>query len=89
MEATRFLTVHYLDGTSETFSFAKQAVDQFDMMNRLHTAMTSDRIVIEANERLHIIPVTSIKRVEFSPLPEKLPQGIIKGANLHDSFHST
>ncbi|MCU7918143.1 MAG: hypothetical protein KZQ88_06725 [Candidatus Thiodiazotropha sp. (ex Dulcina madagascariensis)] len=85
MEANRFLTVHYLDGKSETFTFARQATDQYDQMNKLHAAMTTDRIVIEADGRLHIIPLSSVKRLEFSPVPGKLPEGIIKGATLNVS----
>ena len=86
MEANRFLTVHYLDGTHETFSFPKQATDQFDMMSKLNAAMTADRFTIEADGRLHIIPLSSIRRLEFSPVPGKLPQGVIRGAALNEAL---
>ena len=86
MDANRFLTIHYLGGETETFTFAKQAGDQYDQMNKLHNAMKVDRIVIEAEGRLHIIPLSAIKRLEFSPLPEQLPDGIIKGAMLNDTY---
>ncbi|MES9950669.1 MAG: hypothetical protein ABW118_17060 [Candidatus Thiodiazotropha sp.] len=83
MEASRFLTVHYLDGSSETFTFPKQAKDQYDQMSKLHDAMTTDRLVIEADSSLHVIPLNSVKRFEFSPLPDKLPDGIIRHASLN------
>lgn len=82
MEASRFLTIHYTDATNETFIFPKQAIDHFDLMKKLHKAMTIDRIVIEADGRLHIIPLFAVKRLEFSPVPDKLPDGVIKGATL-------
>jgi hypothetical protein len=80
MEARRFLTIHYMDGSSETFTFPKQAKDNIELMRKLHDAMTADRILIEAEQSLHLIPLSSVKRIEFSPTPDKLPNGIIRNA---------
>ncbi|MBT3046907.1 MAG: hypothetical protein AB2593_19300 [Candidatus Thiodiazotropha sp.] len=52
-------------------------------MSKLHDAMTADRIVIEADSCLHIIPLNAVKRFEFSPLPDTLPEGIIRNASLN------
>jgi hypothetical protein len=82
MEVSRFLTIHYVDGMSETFIFPKQATDHFDLMKKLNKTMTVDRLVIEADGSLHIIPLSAVKRFEFSPVPETLPEGIIRGATL-------
>ncbi|MEL0584049.1 MAG: hypothetical protein AAES65_04110 [Candidatus Thiodiazotropha sp. (ex. Lucinoma kazani)] len=84
MDISRFLTVHYADGTSETFIFPKQASDRFDLMKKLHTAMTTDRILIEADDSLHVIPLSAVKRLEFSPVPDEMPEGIIRGATLNN-----
>ncbi|MEW8051157.1 MAG: hypothetical protein AB2809_12335 [Candidatus Thiodiazotropha sp.] len=83
MEASRFLTVHYLDGSSETSTFPRQAKDQYDQMSKLHDAMTTDRLAIEADSSLHVIPLNAVKCFEFSPLPDKLPDGIIRHASLN------
>ncbi|MDJ0806538.1 MAG: hypothetical protein QNJ78_06855 [Gammaproteobacteria bacterium] len=82
MDISRYLTIHYTDGTSETFVFPKQASDRFDLMKKLHTAMTTDRILIETDASLHVIPLCAVKRMEFSPVPDELPDGIIRGATL-------
>lgn len=83
MAASRFLTIHYLDGSNETFTFPKQAKDHFDLMSKLNDAMKTDRFVIEADGHLHVIPLSSIKRLQFSPAPDTLPHGVISGASLN------
>jgi hypothetical protein len=83
MAASRFLVIHYLDGTSETFTFPKQAKDHYDLMGKLNDAMKADRLTIEADGHLHIIPLSAIKRLQFSPTPESLPGEVIKQASLN------
>ncbi len=81
MAADRWLRIEYLDGTSETFSFPKQAMDDYEQMQRLREALTADRIVLESEGMLHIIPLTAVKWIDFAPSPEKLPDQVIKGAS--------
>ncbi|MEW8220525.1 MAG: hypothetical protein AB2747_14835 [Candidatus Thiodiazotropha taylori] len=83
MAASRFLVIHYLDGTSETFTFPKQVKDHYDLMGKLNDAMKTDRLVIEADGHLNIIPLSGIKRLQFSPAPETLPAEVIKQASLN------
>ncbi len=85
MEADRFMTVHYLDGTREIYSFPQQAKDQYDLMSKIKTALTADRITIEVEGILTTIPLAAVKRIEFSPSPTKLPDEVIVGAKLEDS----
>jgi hypothetical protein len=42
--------------------------------------MSADRIVLEVEGILHIIPMTAVKRIDFSPVPPKLPDEVIRGA---------
>ena len=44
--------------------------------------MESDKLIIEADGRLHVIPWSSVKLVELSSLPAALPFGAIKGAKV-------
>jgi hypothetical protein len=51
-------------------------------MRGLREGLGADRIVLEADGILHIIPLTAVKRIDFSPLPAKLPEQVIRGARL-------
>lgn len=84
MQPERFLTVHYLDGTTETYSFPKQAKDQYELANKMQSIMNLDRITMDVDGILSVIPLTAVKRLEFSPTPAALPDGIITGAKLLD-----
>jgi hypothetical protein len=44
--------------------------------------MESDKLVIEVEGRLIVIPWSSIKQLEVSPVPASLPFGAIKGAKV-------
>lgn len=82
MPVERWLRIDYIDGTSDTYSFPKQASDDYDQSHRLSEALQADRIVFESDAQLHIIPLSAIKRINFSPAPAKLPDQVIKGATL-------
>lgn len=82
MPVERWLRIDYVDGTSETYSFPKQATDNYDQTYRLNEALQADRIVLESDGQLHIIPMSAIKRIHFAPAPAKLPDQVIKDASL-------
>lgn len=81
MSVDRWLRIEYTDGTSETFSFPQQAKDDHEQMQRLREAMKADRIALEVDGLLHIIPMSAVKRLDFSPAPSKLPDFVVKGAS--------
>ncbi len=80
MAMDRWLRVEYVDGTSETFSFPKQVDDDYEQMQKFREAMRSDRIVLEVEGLVHVIPMSAIKRVDLSPAPTNLPDFVIRGA---------
>ena len=80
MSMDRWLRVEYVDGTSETFSFPKQVDDDYEQMQKLREAMRADRIVLEVDGLVHVIPMSAIKHVDFSPAPRNLPDFVIRGA---------
>ena len=81
MTVDRWLRIEYLDGTDETFTFPKQAKDEYDFSVRFREILSADRIVLESEGQLHIIPLSAVKRLDFSPAPspQKLPDQVIKG----------
>ena len=85
MHSDRFMTIHYLDGSRETYSFPKQAKDQYDLVSKMKSALTTDRITIEVDGILSLIPLVAVKRIDFSPSPATLPDEVIVGAKLEDN----
>jgi hypothetical protein len=47
-------------------------------------ALESDKLVIEAEGKLVIIPWASIKHLELTPAPPAVPFGSIKGAKISE-----
>ena len=79
MSVDRWLRIDFMDGTSETYSFPKQAKDEYDQSQRIREALSADRVVLESEGQLHIIPMSAIKRLHFAPAPVKLPEYVIQG----------
>jgi hypothetical protein len=86
MEEQRFLTIHYMDGTSDSFTFSKQAKDDYDLATRLKKALTADRIVMEMEGVLTIIPMSAVKRMDFSPVVGSLPEDVIQGVEPYEGY---
>ena len=77
----RALSVYFNDGTSLKFAFPVQS-DEANMAARIEEARAQNSLVIEAEGRLIWIPITSIRHMEITPAPEKLPPSVIHGAKL-------
>jgi len=45
-------------------------------------AMESDKLAIEAEAKLVIVPWASVQHIEVTPPPAALPFGVIKGARV-------
>lgn len=85
MEATNAeriinLTIHYTNGKQQHFEFISPEVrvgEQANLGTRLHKMLTSDPIILELADKLLVIPIHNIQSIEISPVPPKLPEGII------------
>jgi hypothetical protein len=77
------MTVFFLDGTKATFSYPQQAgVDQAAIVANVKKAIESERLVLEVDGDLIVIPIRSVKYVHVSPAPRHLPSGILRGARI-------
>jgi hypothetical protein len=79
--AKRRMTVFHTDGSKTSFSFPKQA-DPVSMAGEIAKALDKDKIVVEADGAMFLIPLGNVKYVQLTPAPEKLPSGVIKGASV-------
>jgi hypothetical protein len=83
MSDERKLSIHFNNGTQMEVSFPKQlkhgGTAVLDAFRRL---MESDKLTIEADGRLLVIPWNSVKYLELNPVPSSLPFEVIKGASV-------
>jgi hypothetical protein len=79
--AKRRMTVFHTDGSKTSFLFPKQT-DATMMAGEVAKALEKDKIVVEADGAMFLIPLNNVKYIQLTPAPEKLPAGVIKGASV-------
>ena len=83
MNEDRRMTVYFNNGTNMEMTFPAQIKNStaavLEGMKRL---METDKLVIEEEGRLIVIPWASVNHLELSPVPAALPFGAIKGAHI-------
>jgi hypothetical protein len=77
------LTVFFLDGTNASFRYPRQAgTDPATIASTVKKAIDSERLVLEANGDLVVIPIRSVKYIQVSPAPAHLPGGILRDTEI-------
>jgi hypothetical protein len=83
MRETVYGTIYFMDKTKLMLRWPRQAgSDPVEIAVTVRKALESDRIMAEVEGRLLIIPVRNIKYIEVSPAPQKLPKGVLLGAEI-------
>jgi len=83
MNDERQMTIHFNNGAQLKVAFPKQIKNSpAAVLESVKRAMESDKLAIEAEGRLIVIPWSSVKQLEVDPVPSALPFGAIKGAHL-------
>lgn len=83
MNEDKQLTVHFNNGNKLNVTFPTQIKNSpAAVLEGLKRAMESDKLVLEAEGRLLVIPWASVQQVEITPVPVALPFGVIKGARV-------
>ena len=83
MNDDKHLTIHFNNGTKMEVAFPIQIKNSTAaVLESIKKALESDKLVIEAEGKLVIIPWYSIKHVELTPIPSAVPFGSIKGARI-------
>ena len=74
------LTFSFLDGTSMAASFPRQKdTDPLVVAANVKKAIDREKIVVEVDGKLLIIPMTSVKVITLDPMPDHLPANVIRG----------
>ncbi len=83
MNEDRRMVVHYNNGTKLELSFPTQIRNSATaVLEAMKKVMESDKLVVEAEGRLIVIPWASVRQLEVVPVPPSLPFGAIKGAKV-------
>jgi hypothetical protein len=82
MDQERGVTIHYMDGTKAHLRFPKQVKSDDSVSVRLERVLDKDALLLEVDGSLMIVPFSSIKYLQVSPAPNKLPDYVIKGGSL-------
>jgi hypothetical protein len=80
MSEKRGIVIYFMDGSTKTLEFPKQAPDDQTQAHRLKEALAARNLVVEAEGALIVIPFENIKYLQAYPAPAKVPDYTIKGA---------
>ena len=69
------VTIHFTDGTTQCFEFEAPEIDPMTSASRLEKFLIREQLQIHLSDRVLIIPMRSIKCMEFTPVP-RLPSDI-------------
>ncbi len=83
MNEDRKLTIYFNNGTQMNVSFPVQIKNSTAaVLEAMKKMGQSDKLAIEAEERLIVIPWSSVQHIELAPIPAAVPFGAIKAARI-------
>ena len=84
MKDEKYLTIHFVDGTKMEVSFPTQIKNSMGaLVEASKRLLEAEKLVIECDGKVLVIPWSSVKYVEATAVPEAaLPVGSIKRANV-------
>ena len=85
MAQDRFLTVYFLDGSDMSINFPKQPGNPLLLAKRVQAALDADQFTLEIDGQLMMIPKSSVKFMTVSPVPDELPETVIRGGKFVDA----
>lgn len=80
-----FLAMHFMDGTKLMVRYPRQAGhDAATIGAAVKRAIDADKIAVEVDGDLLVIPMRNVKYIQVSPAPEHLPSGVIRQGKIVD-----
>jgi hypothetical protein len=86
MTNKRYLTIHFTDGSKLSVTFPKQIEDFNQMAIRVQKALDANKLAIEIDGELFVIPMNNVKYLQVTPAPEKMPETIIRDGSLINDY---
>lgn len=75
------LVIRFMDGAEERFEYARLPQDDVNLVARIEEALDAKHLIVEVEGKLIVYPFHSIKAIEVSPVPAKLPRIVMKKAH--------
>ena len=85
MTQKRNMVIHFMDGTKIAYDFPKQVEDLL-VASRMAKLLENQYVVVEADGAMFFYPVNNIKSIQLYPIPKKLPDYVIHGAESVEVF---
>ena len=82
MAKTFRLVIHFVDGSTLDAEVPAQTDDPHKQLKNIRSAMDIDKLMVEVEGQLMLIPLNNVKYLQISPAPENLPNEVIKGGRL-------
>jgi hypothetical protein len=60
--------------------------DDVLMASRIQKALDANQLAIDVDGEMYVIPMSSVKYLQVTPAPEKLPDSVIRGASLKHEY---
>lgn len=83
MQKMAVMTVFFADGTKVSFRYPK-INDPSTLATKVKKALEQDKIIVQTDDSLIVIPVFSIKYIQVTPQPDALPEGVFRDAEVID-----
>ena len=73
--------IHFTDASTLDLEWPKQDTKGHVFLSEaIRKAIESERLLVEVEGNLLVIPMRNVKYVELIPVPEQLPDGVIRNA---------
>jgi hypothetical protein len=83
MQKTATAAIHFMDKTKIVLRYPKQAgADTATIVANVKKALDADKLMVEVDDNLIVIPMRNVKYIQISPKPDALPSGVLRGAKL-------
>lgn len=80
VQESRYMKVRFINGTERSFAFEPltEKIDPTMLLTHVHKALDSRRLVLQADDKMIIIPFDNIESIEVSPTQGRsVPEAMI------------
>ena len=76
-------TIYFLDGSTLVIRYPRlRGKNSLAVMSQVRKAIEADQLAVEVNGNLLVVAMRSVKYIEISPVPDSLPEDVMRGGEL-------